>query len=84
VEAFDQPLTTPPDALLRRIQVRGPGWIEAFGELVRIHEGWVRGFFRSRIRDWAAADDLAPEVFVTAFRRVCSFRDDASFHGWLR
>ena len=84
VEAFDQPMTTPPDALLRRIQVRGPGWIEAFGELVRIHEGWVRGFFRSRIRDWAAADDLAQEVFVTAFRRVSSFRDDASFQGWLR
>jgi RNA polymerase sigma-70 factor (ECF subfamily) len=84
VETFDEPMDTPPDALLRRIRQRGPGWIEAFGDLVRIHEGWVRGFFRSRIRDWAAADDLAQEVFVTAFRRVNSFREDASFQGWLR
>jgi RNA polymerase sigma-70 factor (ECF subfamily) len=70
--------------MLRRVIARGPGWMEAFGELVRIHEGWVRGFLRARIRDWAAADDLAQDVFVTAFRRVKTFRGDSAFDGWLR
>lgn len=72
------------DELLRRVLVREPAWMEAFGELVRRNEGWVRGFLRSRIRDWAAADDVAQDVFVTAFRRVRSFRGESGFEGWLR
>lgn len=66
------------------MQARGHDWMDAFGELVRLHEGWVRGFLRSRIRDWAAADDLAQDVFVTAFRRVQTYSGEASFEGWLR
>ncbi len=72
------------DDLVRQIQARGNGWMEAFGELVRRNESWVRGFLRSRIRDWSAADDLAQDVFVTAFRRVKSFRGESGFEGWLR
>ena len=64
--------------------MRGSDWMEAFGELVRLHEGWVRGFLRSRIHDWAAADDLAQDVFVTAFRRIKTYTTGASFEGWLR
>jgi len=79
----EEPLSEP-ELLLRRVIARGPGWMEAFGGLVRIHEGWVRGFLRARIRDWAAADDLAQDVFVTAFRRVKTFRGDSAFDGWLR
>ncbi|WP_193215093.1 sigma-70 family RNA polymerase sigma factor [Luteolibacter marinus] len=72
------------DLLLERLQARGPGWMEAFGELVRMNEGWVRGFLYARIRDWSSADDLAQDVFVTAFRRVSTYRRDASFEAWLR
>jgi RNA polymerase sigma-70 factor (ECF subfamily) len=72
------------DELVRQVRARGAGWMEAFGELVRRNEGWVRGFLRSRIRDWGAADDLAQDVFVTAFRRVKGFRGESSFEGWLR
>ncbi|MCW1916895.1 sigma-70 family RNA polymerase sigma factor [Luteolibacter sp. GHJ8] len=72
------------EVLVRQVQQRGPGWMEAFGQLVRHHEGWVRGFLRSRIRDWAAADDLAQDVFVTAFKRVKAYRGESSFEGWLR
>jgi len=73
-----------PDVLLRRVQTRGTGWMDTFGALVRLHEGWVRGFLRSRIRDWAAADDLAQDVFVTAFRRIQTYSGEASFEAWLR
>ncbi|MFD0894989.1 sigma-70 family RNA polymerase sigma factor [Luteolibacter ambystomatis] len=60
------------------------GDLDAFGELVRQHEGWVRGYLRTRIRDWAAADDLAQDVFVTAFRRIRDYRGEAPFEAWLR
>mgnify|MGYP001627547009 CR=1 FL=1 len=69
---------------LRRVKARSPGWMDDFGALVRVHEGWVRGYLRARIRDWAAADDLAQDVFVTAFRRIQTYSGDASFEGWLR
>lgn len=57
---------------------------EDFGEIVRRHEGGIRAFLRSRIRDWAAADDLAQDVFVTAFRKLKSFRNEAGIESWLR
>lgn len=60
------------------------GDLKAFGELVRQNEGWVRGFLRARIRDWSSADDLAQDVFVTAFRNIRGFRGDSSFETWLR
>lgn len=66
---------------LRRIQ---SGDLDAFGELVRVHEGSVRAFLRSRIRDWASADDLAQDVFVTAFQRIRTFRGESDLGSWLR
>ncbi len=57
---------------------------EDFNDLVREHEGWVRGFFRARLRDWTAADDLAQDVFVTAYRGLKKFRGDSSIATWLR
>lgn len=65
------------DELFRQCQ---KGDIGAFGELVRKHEGWLR----SQLRDWTAADDLAQDAFVTAFRKIGSFRGDSSFEVWLR
>ncbi|MEP4077247.1 RNA polymerase sigma factor [Haloferula sp.] len=69
------------EELLRRCR---KGDIDAFGELVRRHEGWLRGWLRSRLRDWTAADDLAQDAFVTAFKKIGDFRGDSSFETWLR
>jgi len=60
------------------------GDLDAFEELVRAHEGAVRAFLRARIRDWASADDLAQDVFVTAFQRIRQFRGESSIGTWLR
>ncbi len=60
------------------------GDIDAFGSLVLLHEGWLRAFLRSRLRDHHAADDLAQDVFVTAFQRIRDFRPGESFEAWLR
>lgn len=83
------PNSPPPDPdttpeLVRRVTGRGPDSSDAFGQLVRLHQAWVRGYLRARLRDWAAADDLAQDVFVTAFRRIDRYRVDATFESWLR
>lgn len=61
-----------------------PGDVNGFDELVRQHQGWVRGYFRARINDWTAADDLAQEAFITAFQKLSSYKGEASFESWLK
>ena len=57
---------------------------DRFDDLVRTHLSWVRGYFRSRLRDWSSADDLAQDVFVTAFTKRKDFRGDSPVEYWLR
>lgn len=56
---------------------------DAFAAIVRDNQRWLRGYFRSRLSDWAAADDLAQDVFVTAYLKIRSFRGDSSVESWL-
>lgn len=48
------------------------------------HQEWVRGYLRSRLADWTAADDLAQDVFVTAYLKMRDFRGDSGVASWLR
>ena len=50
---------------------------EAFGTLLREHQGRVRAYLRRYIADPASADDVAQETFLTAYRRLAD-RDPAS------
>jgi RNA polymerase sigma-70 factor (ECF subfamily) len=59
------------------------GGREAFAELVRRHERRVRGIALRMAGDPADADDLAQEVFMTAWRAIGSFRGGSSFYTWL-
>lgn len=68
------------DDLIRSAQ---DGDIAAFGSLVDRHQTLVRGWLRVRLGDWATADDLAQEVFVTAFKRIRTYAGDAPFPAWL-
>lgn len=63
--------------LIKRSQFGG---LDAFGELVRIHQGWLRG----QLTDWTVADDLAQETFVTALKKIKQYRGDGRFESWLR
>ena len=56
---------------------------EAFTGLVRLHQGAVRAYLGRSTRDREVVDDLAQEVFVTAYRKLASFRGDASLRSWL-
>ena len=56
---------------------------EAFGELVRRHQGIVRGMLHRMCRNHALADDLAQDTFIKAFEKIGSFKGSGTFKSWL-
>lgn len=59
------------------------GDLDAFGALVRRHEGAVYAFVRSRVGDPAAAADIAQEVFIAAHRGLAKLEEGSRALGWL-
>jgi len=56
----------------------------AFEQLLRRHQGMVRAQLRRLLHgDDAAADDLAQETFLLAWRKLDQFRGEARFSTWL-
>lgn len=56
----------------------------SFEQLMRRHQGMVRAQLRRLLQgDEAAADDLAQEAFLLAWRKLDQFRGDATFRTWL-
>lgn len=66
------------------IEAAKSGDMTAFEALVKANQAGVRAFFRIRLLDWATADDMAQEVFLTAFKRLAVFRGDSRFGTWTR
>lgn len=56
---------------------------QAFAELVRRHQGKVRGLLMRLCNDRTLADDLAQEAFLRAYRALVGFEGRASFSTWL-
>lgn len=56
---------------------------EAFADLVRRHQGAVRAYLGRFSRRADLVDDLAQEVFVTAYRRLETYQEEAAFRLWL-
>jgi len=59
------------------------GDASAFGELVRRHQGVVRGFLRRLTGDAAQADDLAQEAFIKAFTKINAYKGPGRFKSWM-
>ena len=55
----------------------------AFGELVDRHRSAVYRAALAALGSAADAEDAAQEAFLTAYRRLSSFRGEASFKTWL-
>ena len=55
----------------------------AFARLVERHQQPLRAFLRRTCGDWAAADDLAQETFLTAWSRIGKLQAGASVRAWL-
>ena len=69
-------------ALVARIRLDNDA--RAFEQLVRRHQGMVRAQLRRLLHgDRAAADDLAQEALLLAWRKLDQFRGEASFSTWL-
>jgi RNA polymerase sigma-70 factor (ECF subfamily) len=69
------------NTLLDRI---GRGETDLFLHVVRRYELMLRGYLAGQLYDLAVADDLAQEVFITAWRELADFRRGADFGAWLR
>jgi RNA polymerase sigma-70 factor (ECF subfamily) len=68
---------------LELVRLAQAGDLDAFGELVERNR---RAVFRAALAcvgSPAEADDVAQEAFVTAFRKLDTFRGDAQFRTWL-
>jgi RNA polymerase sigma-70 factor (ECF subfamily) len=68
------------DGLIERAKV---GDIEAYASLVREHQAPIRSYLTRYLRDAEAADDLAQDVFVAAFRDIKNFARHGQLGGWL-
>jgi RNA polymerase sigma-70 factor (ECF subfamily) len=56
---------------------------EAFSDLVRLYQGRVRAYLGRFIRDSNAVDDLTQNTFLSGYRKLGSWRGDASLGTWL-
>ncbi len=59
------------------------GETDAFGELVELHKGRVMSLCVALMRDAHAAEELAQDVFVRAYRYLDTFDDRRPFYPWL-
>lgn len=74
-------IAAPPD---RELVARARGGdSEAFAALVRQHAGPLYRLLARMLGDATAAEDVAQECFVRAWRALPSFRGEAKFSTWL-
>ena len=57
---------------------------QAFDELVRRRQVWLRGLMRRFCGNPTLADDLAQQAFLQAWQRLGSLRAPGAFGAWLR
>ena len=55
---------------------------EAFGQLYDLYGAMVHGILLARV-PLDEVEDLLQDVFLTAFRRLDTLRDESAFGGWL-
>ena len=77
MNADETDLTT----LLDRIE---RGETDLYLQVVRRYELMLRGYLAGQLYNLAETDDLAQEVFVTAWRDLASFKRGGDFSAWLR
>lgn len=71
-----------PEALLITMARRGNR--DAFAELVRRREPWIRGLMLRCCNDFALAEDLAQQAFVQAWQTIGQLRQASRFGPWLK
>jgi RNA polymerase sigma-70 factor, ECF subfamily len=60
------------------------GDVQAFEELVRRRQSWLRNILRRLCGDPNRADDLAQQALMNAWRSIGSLKTNLAFGAWLR
>lgn len=71
-----------PEALV--VNLASNGDRDAFAELVRRRQSWIRNLMRRCSGDSSLADDLAQQVFMQAWRKIRNIREPEKFGSWLK
>lgn len=66
------------------VSLASKGDRDAFEELVRRRQGWIRAFMRRFCGDTSLADDLSQQVFMQAWRKIVQLREPNRFGAWLK
>jgi len=66
------------------VQQAQTGDTDSFSELVKRYQGTVYGLAYHFVRNFADAEDLSQEVFITAYYRLCQVKHPSRFAAWLR
>ena len=66
--------------LVRRLRDRDE---RAFRELLELHKDRVFNITYRMLNNRAEAEDVAQEVFITVFKTIDTFREEAKFSTWL-
>lgn len=76
------PLAETPEALI--VSLARTGDRDAFAELVRRRQAWIRNLMRRCCGDATLGDDLAQQVFLQAMQDIRRLRNPKKFAGWLK
>ncbi len=57
---------------------------QAFTELVRRRQSWVRNFMRRCCGDPTLADDLSQQTFLQAWKDIGRLKNPRTFQGWFK
>lgn len=71
-----------PEALVVSLAARGDR--DAFAELVRRRQPWLRSLMRRFSGNPELADDLAQRVFLKVWRKIRTLRQPERFGAWLK
>ena len=71
-----------PEALVVSLAIKGDR--DAFAELVRRRQSWIRTLMRRCCGDTSLADDLSQQVFLQAWRKIRQLKDATRFGGWIK
>lgn len=71
-----------PEALV--VSLASKGDRDAFAELVRRRQSWIRTLMRRCCGDVSLADDLSQQVFMQAWRKIRQLKEADKFGSWLK
>ncbi len=80
--AAGRPHSERPEALI--VGLAQAGNEDAFADLVRRRQSWIRNLMRRFSGAAALADDLAQQVFLQAWRSLRQLRQPSRFGPWLK